>query len=765
MTQDPASGGAAVGDDQITLFQKGRDPSDPGNGGPPTTSRPAVYLDESTPGIASIVFAAEAKPVNILTRDVMERLGAIIGSIRAATHLRGVVVKSALTHTFIVGADVNAIARITDPAEGEAAAKLGQETFTVLSELHVPVVAAINGLCLGGGAELALACHYRVATDHPSVRIGLPEVRLGILPGFGGTQRLPRLVGLKRGLDLILTSRNVDARRARRMGLVDVIIPDAIFDTEVVHFIERAAAGAPPARRVPVWTGTRAAQKRRAPLSLGDRFLESPIGRPLLFKLTERQVVKTTRRHYDAPFDAMVVMKQGWGRPLAEGLDIEARALGRRLASEEKEALVHVFFLSEANRRDKGVSGDARPLTIERAALLGAGTMGGGIAHLLSHRDIQVRMKDLNDEALLGGMRAAAEGYRRQVKRRRIRKSEADRKLSLIRPTADYSGFGRVDIVFEAVVEKMSVKQTVLREVEGATPAHTVFASNTSALSITELQQASRRPDKVAGFHFFNPVHRMPLVEVIRGEQTSDETVVTLMTLARRLGKTPILCKDAPGFLVNRILGRYLNEASHLLAEGVPIDRCDAVAVAFGMPMGPIRLIDEIGVDVAAKVATILGEGLGERYQTNNLLERVLGDERLGKKVGRGFYRYRARSRWRRGGPRVDPGVVPLVETGGRTFSGTDREIRDRLVFVMVDEATRCLDEGVVRTPGDVDLGMVFGTGFPPFRGGLLAYADGVGLRTVAETLTRFSETVAPRFRPCDRLKEMSAQERRFFSG
>ncbi len=752
-------------DNQGSLFGR-REDSGPGRTGDGNTlngqEAAGVRLEEISTGIAAVVFEPSARDVNILTTPVMQRLREIIRAIRSTTQFRGVVVRSTAPGTFVAGADVNEIATVSQSEAGRDASRLGQSIFQELAELPIPSVAAIGGACLGGGTELALACTYRVASDSPKVRIGLPEVRLGILPGFGGTQRLPRLIGLPAALDLILSGRSLDGRRAKRMGLVDLVIPEVIFEREAVRFAERAASGDAPAYRVPPFQIAKKA--RRARLLPRDRFLESPVGRPLLFRLTEKKTRETTKGHYQAPLVALDVIRRGWGKELTQGLEIEAQAVGERIVSEEKKALVHVFFQTEANRRDLGVQTDVRPREIARAGLLGAGVMGGGIAQLLSQKSVPVRMKDLNDEAVLSGLRAASSVYQGQVRRRRLRPRDAHRLFSLIHPTLDYSGFGRVDIVFEAVIEKMAVKQAVLREAESVTRPDTIFASNTSALSITELASVSSRPELVAGFHFFNPVHRMPLVEVVRGEKTDDRTVATLMAHARRLGKTPILCRDCPGFLVNRLLGRYLNEASHLLAEGLAIGRCDRVATAFGMPMGPIRLIDEVGIDVAAKVAAILFSAYGERFKPNNLLERLAGEERFGKKTGRGFYVFPKGKGKRRPPEKVDPGAVALIETGGSSFGGSDREIRDRLVLVMVDEAARCLDEKIVRTAGDVDIGMIFGTGFPAFRGGLLHYADSVGIRSIVDTLTRFSETVSPRFAPCDRLKEMASLSQAFHS-
>jgi 3-hydroxyacyl-CoA dehydrogenase/enoyl-CoA hydratase/3-hydroxybutyryl-CoA epimerase len=725
---------------------------------------PGVYLEEAAPGVAAIVFRSPSRRVNVLTSATLDRLRDLIREIRSTTHFRAAVVRSDLPGTFIAGADVNEVAAVKEPALGLRAARLGQSILQELAELPIPTVAAINGTCLGGGTELALACCYRVASDSEKVRIGLPEVRLGIIPGWGGTQRLSRVIGLPAALELVLTGRALDSRRAKRRGLVDLVIPDAIFQREAIRFAERAASGSPPTPQVAPFHSPESAHERRISLPLRDRFLESRVGRELLFRITERRTLASTKGHYRAPLVALDVMRRGFGRPLRDALELEADALGERIVSEEKRALVHIFFLSEQNRRDTGVTTDVSPRTIHRAGLIGAGVMGGGIARLLSQGEIPVRMKDLSDEALLGGLRSAKSVLDRQVHKRILRRRQAEKYLSLIHPTLDYSGFGRVDVIFEAVVEKLEVKQTVLYETESIVREGTIFASNTSALSITKIAAASRRPEDVAGFHFFNPVDRMPLVEVIRGRRTSDSTVATLTALARRLGKTPIVCRDGAGFLVNRLLGRYLNEASHLLAEGLSVQRCDLVAVDFGMPMGPIRLLDEVGIDVAAKVAAILAEELGDRYHSNNLLERAVGDGRLGRKAGKGFYRYPAGRRKGRRSEKVDPEAAQLIETGGRAYRGSDREVVERLIYVMIDEAARCLDEGIVRAAGDVDLGMIFGTGFPAFRGGLLYYADSLGPRTICETLTRLSETASPRFAPGERLKSLATSGRRFHS-
>ncbi len=590
---------------------------------------------------------------------------------------------------------------------------------------------------------MALACDGRLASDHSSTRIGLPEVRLGIIPGFGGTVRLPRVIGLMAASDLILTGRTVDARKARRLGLVhESVPPSMLYERARALALEWAGTGVPRARHAGVL----------AKLAEGTR-----AGRRLVLWQARRQTLKQTQGNYPAPLVAIRVMRRTAALPLDRALDVEAQAVGELIASPISKNLIHVFHLMEGAKK---TGPDAAPVDVERVAVLGAGTMGGGIAQLMAYNDLGVRLKDIRAEALSDGLRHARGLFDKAVERRRMRRREADRKMDLIGPTLDYSGFGNVELVIEAVVERMDVKKAVLRETEEKLDETAVLASNTSALSITEMQSALARPDRFCGMHFFNPVHRMPLIEVIRGENSSDEAVATVLAVSRRLGKTPVLVRDGPGFLVNRILGPYLNEAGWLLADGVAIETIDAALTGFGMPMGPLRLLDEVGLDVAGHVADILQDAFGERMKQSPPLAAIAGTGRLGKKGGLGFYRYE-------GGKEKEPDEEIYPALGGavpaeRSEMPPER-ITDRCVLIMVNEAARLLDDGIAASPGDVDLAMITGTGFPPFRGGLLRYADAAGVATVLARLVEFRNQLGPRFEPAPRIVRYAEEGRGFY--
>ncbi len=708
----------------------------------------ALTLERSGDGVAWLVFDRPASKVNLLDADVLARLDTLLGEVEAAAQareVRALIVRSGKDGSFIAGADVNAIAAITDPAEAEAKARVVQRMFRRLDTLAVPSIAAVDGLCLGGGTELILACSYRLASARPETRIGLPEVQLGIIPGFGGTTRLPRLVGLRAAFDMILTGRTVDARKAQRIGLVDEVVPAPTLYARAEAVARAFVQGRPPERR-----------ERR---SLGTRALEAtPPGRRILFDQARKQVRRQTKGHYPAPLAALQVMKDSVGEPLDEALDIEARAVGTLIAGDVAKHLIHVFNLMEAAK--KAAPRDATARTVDRAAVVGAGVMGGGIAQLLAAKGVAVRMKDIRADALASGLRHAREIFDKAVQRRRLERREATRHMERIAPTLNYSGFAQADLVIEAVVERMDVKKQVLAEIEDRTRAGCVLTTNTSSLSVTEMQNALQRPADFCGMHFFNPVHRMPLVEVIRGAQSSDDAIATVFGLARKLGKTPIIVEDGPGFLVNRILGPYLNEAGWLLADGASIEAVDRVLTRFGMPMGPLRLLDEVGFDVARHAAVTLHDAFGDRLTPAPPLVALEHTKLLGRKGGAGFYRYE-NDREKGRNDAIYEALGAAVPAQRRPLG--DADVRDRTVLAMVNEAARVLDDGIVRGPGDVDLGMITGTGFPPFRGGLLRYADARGLPSIVQRLQDLSDRFGPRFEPAPLLRRYAQEGRGFY--
>ena len=706
-----------------------------------------IALDIDSDKIAWLTLDRPDSSVNLLGSETMTALDRRISELesRIATGQPvAVVIRSGKPGTFIAGADVREFAEIEDAAAARARSAAGQRTFRRLGRLTVPTIAAIDGTCMGGGTELALACDWRLATDRGSTRIGLPEVRLGIIPGWGGCVRLPRLIGLQRALRMILTGDAVPAERALRWGLVDRVHGVAGFEDEIRSFAIDAIRNR--VERTP----------RRT--SLRDRLLEGTgPGRRVLFGTARKEALKTSQGHYPAPLEAIRVIEQGHHMSIDEALAVENEGLARMAETDVCRSLVRLFLLGQAAKRALGPDVRERARPIEKVAVLGAGIMGGGIAELVAANDLPVVLKDIDQEALDIGLRHANELLRKAGERGIFKPEEVGLKFALIHGTLDYSKFDEVDLVIEAVVERLPVKQQVLREAEERLPKTAVFATNTSSLSVTELAGSSKRPERVVGLHFFNPVHRMPLVEVVRTGRSAGDALATAFAFAGAMGKTPVLVADRPGFLVNRLLGPYLNEAGYLLEQGAAVADVDRVLTEFGMPMGPCRLLDEVGFDVAQHVARELERAFGERMKPSPVVGLLTGDGRLGRKNGRGFYSY---SRGRQGG--VDRDVSRLL---GARKTVPDEDIRDRTLFLLVNEAMHALREEVVSGPGDVDVAMVLGTGFPPFRGGLLAWADTVGASRVRDRLREFEEAHGPRFTPAPGLVELAESGGSFTAG
>lgn len=712
------------------------------------TYSPSLTID--TNGLAWLVFDDPERSLNILAVEVMHRLSEVLDELEIAVAkggLRALVIRSGKPRGFIAGADVSAIEAIEDPAQGVEAARLGQRVFQKVAALGVPTVAAIDGVCLGGGLELALACDYRIASDSPRTKLGLPEVMLGILPAWGGTTRLPRLVGVQAALDLMLTGRQLSAKRAKRIGLVDRIYPAELFVAKAEEFANERAAGTPlPVHKKP-WAA---------------RILEAtPPGRSLVLSMAKRQVMKRTGGHYPSPLAIVAVLRRALSLPIEDALKVEAEAMGGLITSSVSKNLIHVFNLREEARKGLGVrDAGVEAHEIDAIGVLGAGVMGGGIAQIAAYRGVRVRMKDIRHDAISGGLEHARSLFNGLVKRHRLQRREADSRMDLISGGLDYDGFRGLDLIVEAVVEKLDIKRIVLRETEERTSRDCILCSNTSSLSIDAMGRGLARPENFAGMHFFNPVHKMPLVEVVRGERTSDETVATVYAFALRLGKVPVVTTDGPGFLVNRILGLYMNEAGHLLGEGAFIEDIDKAAVEFGMPMGPLRLMDEVGLDIGRHAGQSLYEALGERMKPAAPFADLAETARLGRKGGLGFYRY---EKGKESG--IDDTVY--ADLAGSVPTNQEhldkQEIRNRLVLAMVNEAARCLDDGIVATAGALDLAMVMGTGFPPFRGGLLRYADSSNIRAVLDRIVQLEDAHGSRFAPAPLIVRLAECKQGFY--
>ena len=698
----------------------------------------SFHLEKGTDGIAVLTIDLPGEKVNKLATPVMDELDRLLDDLRADRAVKALVIRSGKPDGFIAGADIAEIGGITDRQRGEELSRRGQAVFRKLEDLPVPTVAAVHGACLGGGLELALACWYRVITDDPRTVLGLPEVKLGIIPGFGGTQRLPRLVGLTQGLGMILTGKPVSARKAMTIGLAD----ETAYPENLLAVAVETARGA-------VGRSRPGGNRGRRPFSV--HLLESnPLTRLLIFGRAGRDILAETRGNYPAPPAALDAVRTGLRRGRTAGYEREAKLIGDLITTEVSKNLVHVYSLGNAVKRDAPRS----PFSMTRAAVIGAGVMGGGIAQLLAEKGIEVRMKDVSAKAVSAGLRAAADLFAKRTQRGVLDELAARDGMDRIMGTVEWAGFGSVDIAVEAVVESMDVKKQVLREFESQTGENALFLSNTSSLSITDLASAARHPERVAGMHFFNPVEKMPLVEVVRGRQTAPGTVAAAAALARRLGKLPVVVNDGPGFLVNRILMPFLGEAVLMLEEGGSIEGIDEALMQFGMPMGAFLLLDEIGIDVAARVSAIVQQGLGGRLPASPLLEALSGEGFLGRKSGRGFYRY---LHGRRGGH--EPLVYAMTGKRSRQEKLTPEEVVDRTVLLMIKEAALCLEEGIIERPDLLDAALIFGIGFPPFRGGLLRYADSLGAKRIVEKLASYEQKLGDRFSAPRSLREMSRDD------
>ena len=707
----------------------------------------SAFTTELHGQVAVVTFDLPGEPVNKLTAAVKVEFEALLIRLRDDADIRAVVLVSGKPNTFIAGADIEEFTALTTQAEAERLSFEGQEMVSRVETLPKPVVAAIHGACLGGGLELALACHYRIATDHPKTQLGLPEVQLGLLPGAGGCQRLPRLVGLRAALDMILTGKSERAGKALRLGLVDEVVPRSILLRTALAAAERLMRNGLP--------------RRHPGGGLPALFLDrTPAGRQLVYRRAKAQVLARTGGHYPAPLAALETVRVGLEHGITAGLAEEHHAFGQLAVGDVSRKLVQVFFATTALKKDDGIeAGSANPRQIRRLAVVGAGFMGAGIAGTaVANVEVDTRLKDADLARVGKGLGAATAILTNRLERRRITRPEYERLGALLSGSDAYAGFGRADLVIEAVFEELALKRRVLAEVEAATRPGTIYASNTSTIPIHQIAAEAQRPEQVLGMHFFSPVEKMPLLEVIPTSATAPEAIVTAVRFGRRMGKTVIVVGDRPGFWVNRILSPYLNEAGLMVTEGVPIELIDRTMTAWGFPVGPIGLLDEVGLDVAHKAAETMHAAYGDRMKTGNALDRMLAAGRLGRKNGRGFYRYRDRHK---AGP--DNAVYGLL--GARRAEDANPDaIERRLVHAMLNEAAAACAESVVRSARDGDIGAIYGIGFPAFRGGPLRVIDDLGASRVVSTLHELEDQYGERFRPAPALAEMARQGGRYYA-
>ncbi len=699
------------------------------------------HAGEPQDGVLWVEINWKERPVNALSRDALNELSELIGHIRSDSTLTGVVFKSGKSGNFIAGADVTEFQKLRSPEEARQFVLQGQQIFDDLASLKVPTIALISGACLGGGLEFALACRYRIADYSRKTQIGLPEVMLGIVPGWGGTLRLPKAIGFADAVPLLLTGRALNGRQAARKGLVNDAVP-----TEALDHVARTLLA----------TGGRNVRPRKSGMVAGliDRL--GPLKKLVLWQAT-KQVLKTTHGHYPAPFEIIDVLRAGIGRSTEEHLALVRDAnvrLGQKPVTRE---LVRLFFLSEGAKKvpeSLGVTIEAD--SIEHAAVIGAGAMGAGIALLAARRGVWTRLKDINSEFVARGMKNLRKLVSTDIKRRRITAVEGTEALDHLSPATDYRGLKQADVIVEAVVEELDVKHQVFTDLAAATGPGCALATNTSSLTVAAIAAGTPDPSRVVGLHFFNPPHQMPLVEVVRGPQSNPQMVAKAAALAARIGKTLVLVGDCAGFLVNRILAPYMNEAGHLVAEVEDPLEIDRAAIEFGMPMGPLALIDLVGLGVSSHVSENLRAAYGERMEPAPIWQALRNSTDASKVGGMKVIE----KTWT--GKRLNPAVQAAASrTATKKVILSHEEIIQRLVYPLINEAARCLDERIVEKADDIDLAMVFGTGFAPFRGGPLRYADSVGVPKIVQTLDTLAKA-SPRFTPCDRLRRMAAANERF---
>lgn len=681
------------------------------------------------------------KSMTVLDEDTLKELDAVADELQASRKsLEGAIFFTHKDRCFLAGADISLISAMKTEADGAQGAEAGQGIFNKIEDLPFPTVACVHGVCLGGGTEFSLSCNTILMSDDKSTMMGLPEVKLGLIPGFGGTYRMPRRVGLPSALDLILSGKTVKPRKAKKMGLASEVYPKERLVAMATKHLKKSS------------------RKGSFTESLTDFAQDNFLSRKIIFQKARESVLKKTKGFYQAPLKILDTMEAGMMKGRSSYLSSEAQAFGELCVSEQSKNLQHIYWMTEKVKKYSGPKGDGDIPSLKRGACLGAGTMGGGIAWLMSDAGMAPLMKDLNTDALELGLKQASSNYQGALKRKRLSADDFERKMRSISCQTDYSGFQKVDLLIEAIIEDMKIKQSVFAETENYMRDDALITSNTSSLSVEEMAKALEKTERFAGLHFFNPVHRMPLVEIITHSKVAPETVEALYNWVLKVKKTPVVVKDGPGFLVNRILMPFLNEAGFLLEEGVSMKELDEACVNFGMPMGPCRLLDEVGIDVAVKVAKILHDGLGDRAKSSGLSAKMVEKGLLGRKSAKGFYNYDE------AGKPTGANEDALSLLPSKKVSMSESEIQMRVVLPMINEASIILDEGIVEGPGDVDLGLIFGIGFPPFRGGLLRYADSEGLDRIYNAIKKYSESVDfDRYQPSPYLKNLVDNKKKFY--
>jgi 3-hydroxyacyl-CoA dehydrogenase/enoyl-CoA hydratase/3-hydroxybutyryl-CoA epimerase/3-hydroxyacyl-CoA dehydrogenase/enoyl-CoA hydratase/3-hydroxybutyryl-CoA epimerase/enoyl-CoA isomerase len=705
----------------------------------------ALKLDIQN-GIALITFDQPGSRANTLGQAVLAEFEEVLGQVETNKNLRGLILQSGKPGMFIAGADLKEMGSAeVNPAQTRKIVERGLGIIARFEALPYPTAAAIDGACLGGGLEIALGFDYRLAGSHPKTEIGFPEVKIGLYPGWGGTQRLTRIIGPALAVELICTGEGVPAKKARELGIVFDVVPSDRLREEALRILDWS-------RQSEDWRQVR--KRKQQPVGLSEE------QQSFTFAVARAQVLAKTKGQLPAPLAALEAIARGCNLSLADGLKIETEGFVHLVGSPISKNLIAVFFMTQRLAKDPGVADPSvQPKNVERVGVLGAGIMGSGIAGAHIRRGIPVLMLDSVPGALEKGLAAISKVMKTRIEIGRMTPDDMLGALSILGTTNNLPLMADRDVVIEAVVENEAVKTQIYRDLQSILKPDAILASNTSTISITRMAKSAANSANFAGMHFFNPVDRMQLVEVIRGEKTSDAAVATLVALAKRIGKSPIVVRDCPGFLVNRILFPYINESLALLEEGADPRAIDKAAVDFGMPMGPITLNDLVGLDTSLYAGRVVNTAFADRAKNTTILEELVKAGRLGQKSGSGFYTYAKGSRGQ-----DDPAFAAILQrcrTGNRNID--QEEITDRLFLPMLVEASRVLTEVIVRDPADVDMGLILGIGFPPFRGGLLRWADSLGMDKVLAKLKRY-EPLGPRFHPTEQMKQLAAAGKKFFA-
>ncbi|WP_028302436.1 fatty acid oxidation complex subunit alpha FadB [Oceanospirillum beijerinckii] len=709
----------------------------------------AITVKEIEGGIAELVFDLQGESINKFNRVTIEELGAATEALQQAQGLKGLVISSA-KDVFIVGADITEFTDAFGQSEEELVAMnmAVHEVFNRVEDLPYPTVTAINGIALGGGFEICLCTDYRVAS--PAARVGLPEVKLGIIPGWGGTVRLPRIIGNDNAIEWICATKEKKAEAALKEGAIDAVVAPEQLRAAAIDLVKEANAGNLD------WKAKR--QEKLEPLKL------NMIETMMSFETAKGVVAAQAGRHYPAPLEAIKSIQKGAGEGREKAQKAEAKCFARMARTSVANSLVGLFLNDQyLKKKSSAYEKDAQP--VNKAAVLGAGIMGGGIAYQSAYKGTPIIMKDINEAAIQLGLSEAKKLLAKRVERKRMTPEQMADALNAIRPTLSYGDFGDVDLVVEAVVENPKIKGAVLAELEDQVTEDTILTSNTSTISITSLAENLKRPENFCGMHFFNPVNKMPLVEVIRGEKTSEKAIAATVAYAKKMGKTPVVVNDCPGFLVNRILFPYFGGFMSLIEHGADFQRVDKIMEKFGWPMGPAYLLDVVGMDTAEHANNVMAAGFPDRMarECETALSVMFGAERLGQKNKLGFYAYEED---RKGRPKkvVDESAYallkPLVQDQREL---TDEEIIERMMIPLCIETVRCLEDGIVENAAEADMGLIFGIGFPPFHGGALRYIDSMGLEAFCAMADKYAPELGALYEPTEKMRAMAAEGKTFF--